>query len=606
MKKILLILTILGCSLSSYSEAIEFRASAPKAVAEGQVFRLVYSINAKGGQDLRVADMPDFDVVAGPFQSHSSNVQVVNGKVNSSTTVSYTYNLAAKKQGEFSIPAASVVIDKEKYSSNALSIKVLPADEKSKASSNKKNNNQQSVSEALSDKNIFVRAITSRTKLYEQDYILITYKLYSLVDVVGFDQNNFNLPDFKGFLKQEIARPKTSQLSYENYKGTNYNTLVIYQALLYPQRSGSLKIDKASFEAIVRIRKKAQVRSIFDNFFDSYQDVKKKIKVPSLELSVKKLPSNKPESFNGAVGSFEFKSELSSKNISVNDAITLKYTISGNGNIKLIQAPKIDFPADFEVYDPKVTNNVKNTTSGVRGSKTIEYLIIPRSEGDFKIPSYTFSYFNPKSGRYKKISTPTYNIHVSKGDATNKGGSVNFNNQEELRLLGKDIRYIITDKPSITKKFKFFFGTIGYWLLIILPLLFSIALFIAYRKQLQRNSDTMLVKNRRANKVAIKRLKIANAHLLASEKELFYEEVLKALWGYLSHKLIIPVSNLSKENVETELLKKSVDENNIREFMDVIAVCEFERYSPSHDSDAMEGLYNRTIDIISKFQQSIK
>lgn len=603
MKKILLILIVLAHSLYSYADAIQFQASAPRAIAVGEVFRLVYSVNAKGGKDLRVADMPEFDVVAGPFESYSSKVQVVNGSVDTSVTTSYTYNLIAKKEGLFTIPAASIVLEKKKHTSNAIKIKVLPADEKSKADAARSNNSQQSMSEALSDKNIFVRAIPSRTKLYEQDYLLITYKLYSVVNVVGFDRS---FPDFKGFLKQKIDLPNNSQWGYENYKGKNYNTVVIYQALLYPQSAGKIKIDKTEIEAVVRVRKKAQVRSIFDNFFDSYQDVKKKLKVPPITINVKELPSSKPSSFNGAVGSLSFKSDITSKNVSVNDAITLKYTISGNGNLKLIQLPDIEFPADFEVYDPKVTNNLTNTTQGVKGSKTIEYLIIPRNEGDFKIPSYKFSYFDVKRGRYKEISSPEYRIHVKKGDGSNTGGIVNYNNQEQLKLLGTDIRYIITDKLSISKKNEFLFGTFIYWLFIIIPIILSIALFVIYRKQLKRNSDLVLVKNRKAKKVAIKRLKTANSYLHTDQKELFYEEVLKALWGYLSHKLIIPVSDLSKENIETELEKRKVEETNIREFMDVIVVCEFERYSPSHDSQIMGDLYNRAINIISKFQQSIK
>ena len=606
MKKLVLILSLIAvCNLSSIANDIQFQASAPQAVAVGQAFRLVYSLNASGGKDLRVADISDFDVLAGPYESHSSNVQIVNGKVNSSETISYTYTLQAKKEGTYTIPAASIVLNQQKYTSNTVTIKVLPANEKVE-SINQNTNTQGNIDKVLSDENIFIRAIPSRTKLYEQDYILITYKMYSVVDVVGFNPNNFNLPDFKGFLKQEIERPKTSQLSFENYKGKNYNTVIIYQSLLYPQQAGELKIDKADFEAIVRVRKQAQARSIFDNFFDSYQDVKKKLEVPSLKIDVTKLPSNKPSSFNGAVGSFSFKSEFSSKNVSVNDAITLKYTISGNGNIKLIQPPSIDFPVDFEVYDPKITNNLKNTSSGVTGTKIIEYLIIPRNEGDFKIPSYTFSYFDVKSKSYKEIKAPEFKIHVNKGDGTNTGGTINFSNQEQLKLLSQDIRYINTDNPTITKKNSFFFGTFLYWLLLLLPLISSIVIFIAYRKQLQRNSNLILVKNRRANKVATKRLKMAKIYLQEYKKEMFYDEVMKALWGYLSDKLTIPVSSLSKENVEMKLANRNVGESDISEFMDVLSVCEFERYSPLHDSEAMDDLYNRTINIISKFQHTIK
>ncbi|MBN1463850.1 MAG: protein BatD [Paludibacteraceae bacterium] len=605
MKKIVLIISLLIGYIAN-SNAVQFQASAPTSIPAGKAFRLVYTLDDGNGKDLQVADLANFDVLAGPFESRSSSVQIINGQVNSSTTVSYTYTLTAKKEGTFTIPAASIFVDQKKYISNALTIHVLPADKTVPAESQKRNSNQGSVDKVLSDESLFIRAIPSRTRLLEQDFILITYKMYSLVDVVGISPNSVKLPDFSGFLKQEIDLPKTSQLSFENYKGKNYSTVILYQALLYPQQSGALEIDKASFEAVVRIRTKAQVRSIFDNFFDTYQDVKKKLNSPAIKITVDKLPANKPATFNGAVGKFSFTSSLSSKTVAVNDAVTLKYTISGNGNLKLIKTPEIEFPSDLEVYDPKITNNFKHTSSGVTGSKIIEYLIIPRSEGDFKIPSYTFTYFDLNSKTYKEITAPEYKLHVKKGIGNSGGGVVNFSNQEQLKLLGQDIRYIYTDTPTIKQKNNFFFGSLLFWLLIFIPLLVAILFFVVYRKQLKENANIQLVKNRKANKMAVKRLKTANKYLLENKNEEFYDEVLKALWGYLSDKLVIPVSSLSKENVEIELEKKNVIQSDIDEFMDLLSVCEFERYSPLQNSQAMDTLYNRAISIISKFQHSIK
>lgn len=611
MKKIFLLITIfVGLSLASVY-AVSFRASAPDAVPMGQPFRLVYSVNASNVKDFRAPEMSAFDVLAGPFESRSSSVQITNGQVNSSTNISYTYTLMPKKEGTFNLPAASIFVDNQRYTSNAVSIRVLPADKQ--ASSGQSNagahNNTKSdggISQKLSNENIFIRAIPSKTRLFEQDYLLVTYKLYTLADVVGFSSTKF--PDFNGFLKQEIPLPQNKQLRLENYNGRNYSTVVLYQALLYPQQSGNITIDPANVEAVIRVRTRAQVRSIFDDFMASYQDVKKMLVAPSIKVNVDKLPA-KQSNFSGGVGSFKFKSSISSNNVSVNDAITLKYTISGNGNIKLIKNPAVEFPADFEVYDPKVNNNFKNTTSGVSGSKTVEYLLIPRSAGDFTVPAYSFSYFDVNSRSYKTINTPEYKIHVNKGtgaSANNQAVVASFTNQEQLKLLGKDIRYVNLDIVELSEKDDFIFGKLAFYLAYILPLLLAAGVFVYYRKQLQQNSDISSMKNRKANGVAIKRLKIANNYLLENKKAEFYDEVLKALWGYLSDKLSIPVSNLSKENVSEVLQKHKVEDSEIAEFMDVLSVCEFARYAPSSDTHAMDSLYERAISIISKFQQNIK
>ncbi len=607
MKKTIIILSILLniCAFSAYS--VNFKASAPEAIPVGQPFRLVYTLDQAGAKDLRIPELPAFDVLAGPFSSKSSSVQIINGQVNSSTTLSYTYTLMAKNEGTFTIPAASIYVESQRYTSNAVTIRVLPANQQSSSSQSSSNTTtgERPRSNNVSKDNLFVRAIPSKTRLYEQDYLLITYKLYAAVDVVGYSMNK--MPDFKGFLKQDIELPKQPQLKLENYKGRNYSTIVLYQALLYPQQSGKLKIEKAVVEPIVRVRTRAKVRSIFDDFFDSYQEVKKEITVPAITINVDKLPQ-RPANFSGAVGKFTFKSSITSEDVAVNDPITLKYTISGNGNLKLVKNPEVDFPEDFEVYDPKVNNNYKNTTSGVKGSKTVEYLLIPRSHGDFEVPSYTFTYFDVNKKQYKEIKTPSYKIHVKKGAGSSASSQTvvsNFANQEEIKVLGKDIRYIETEDFTINLKQKFFLGTLAFWMWLLIPLVILASLIIIYKKRLKENADLILVKNKKANKVAIKRLKTANKYLQEQKKAEFYDEVLRALWGYLSDKLSIPVSELSKDNISVVLTDRSVAEEDITEFMDVLSVCEFARYAPSSDSHAMDVLYDRAATIIGKFQDSI-
>ncbi len=608
MKKTIIILSILlnVCAFNAYS--VNFNASAPEAIPAGQPFRLVYSLDQSGAKDLRIPELPAFDVLAGPFESRSSSVQIINGQVNSSTTLSYTYTLMAKNEGTFTIPAASIYIDNQRYTSNAVTIRVLPANQQSSASQSAADatDARRPRSNNISNENLFVRAIPSKTRLFEQDYLLITYKLYAAVDIVGYSMNK--MPDFKGFLKQDIELPKQPQLKLENYNGRNYSTIVLYQALLYPQQSGKITIDKAIVEPVVRVRTRAQVRSIFDDFFDRYQEVKKEISVPAVTINVDKLPQ-RPTNFSGAVGNFTFSSSITSENVSVNDPITLKYTISGNGNLKLVKNPEIEFPEDFEVYDPKVNNNYKNTTSGVKGSKTVEYLLIPRSHGDFELPSYTFTYFDVDKKMYKEIKTPSYKIHVKKGvgsTASNQTVVSNFANQEELKVLGKDIRYIETEHYTVNPKQNFFLGTLAFWLWILVPFALLASLIVIYKKRLKENADLILVKNKKANKVAIKRLRTANKYLHEQKKAEFYDEVLRALWGYLSDKLSIPVSELSKDNISIVLSGRAVSQDDITEFMDVLSVCEFARYAPSADSHAMDVLYERAATIIGKFQDSIK
>lgn len=608
LRKLFVLATMLAwTSLQMF--AISFKASAPPSVPMGEAFQLVYTIDAANGKDLRIPELPDFDELAGPFTSQSSNFQIINGKASSSVTVTYTYTLLPKKEGSFTIPAASIHHDKQRYTSNAVTIKVLP--ENSSANNAKAQQNQQSagasMTDNLSSENIFVRVIPSKTKLYEQDHLLLTYKVYSSVDLVGF--SNMKFPNFNGFLKQEIELPQKKQLTLENYNGRNYSTLVLYQVLLYPQQTGTINIEKADLEAVIRVRTKKQVRSIFDDFFDSYQDVKKSITTSPLKISVDKLPEGKPANFSGAVGSFNFKSSLSSEKITVNDAITLKYEISGNGNMKLIKNPIVDFPSDFEVYDPKVNNNFKNTASGVSGSKTIEYLFIPRLAGDFVIPAYTFSYFDVNSKSYKEIKSPEYKIKVEKGDGTSNSAIISgaqFANQEQLKLIGSDIRYIHTNGIDVSKKGAFVFGTWIFFLSYLIPLLLAIALFVIFRKQIKANADMLSMKNKKANKVAVKRLKTAKAYMQSNEQEKFYEEILRALWGYMSDKLSIPVASLSKENIVGELEKRKVAKADIDEFMQILSECEFARYSPNSDENAMDVVYDKTMIEISKLQESLK
>ncbi len=594
------ILLVTGVIPLLADEPVRFTASAPSTVIVDKPFQLVYTVNATG-KDLRVPEINNFEILAGPFESRSSSYQVINGKATSSVSISYTYTLLASKTGTFTISPASIIVGGDKYTTNTLTIKVLPADDSSATKQNQQSQSSGGSSKSVSDDEVFIRTSLSKADIYEQEAVLLTYKLYTLVDVVSV--NNKKMPDFQGFLKQDIEQAQNKQFSYENYNGRNYGTVVLYQVLLYPQRSGEIMIDRANFEAIIRVQNRAAIRSIFDDFFDSYTNVSRTILAPSARINVKALPAGKPATFSGTVGNFTLSSTISSQKVSANDAITLKVVISGNGNMKLIKNPDIKFPDGFDVYDPKVVNNFKTTANGISGTKTIEYMVIPRHQGKYSIPSAEFSYFDIQSKSYKTLRTPDYNIEVLKGSGSdNQIVSGNFTGKEDIKQLGKDIRYIFTGNVRFTKTSRFIFGSTFGWLLYLIPLLISLILFFIFRKTIRDNANIEYVKNKKANKVAVKRLKHAGKLLNEGKKESFYEEVLKAVWTYLSDKLNIPVAMLNKGNVETELSRKNVNVELINQLIEILNTCEFARYAPSSGQAEMGNLYNDTIKVISNLE----
>lgn len=604
------------CLTAFSAFSLSFRVQAPTTVAMGEEFPLTYYVDAAGGKDLYVPRLSSvFDILSGPNKSSSGSTTIINGHVSSSFQTSFSFVLIAKREGSIVIPAATIIVEGKKYTSRPVRITVYPSGHGAVTSSSshtsarryssalaiRSSASGKSLSARMSGCNLFVRAIPSKVHLYEQDCLLLTYKLYSLVDVVSFLPM---LPNYRGFLKQDVDQGKHPQLRIESYKGKNYMTAVLYQVLLYPQQMGKIKIDKADFEIVVR--SKDNLDDIFDSYFPASKDIKKRLTAPAVDIKVEKLPVPKPVDFSGAVGNFNFSSSISSQNVYVNDPITIRYIISGNGNLKLVNTPNVTYPSSFETYDPKVNNKVNNTASGVQGSKVIEYLVIPRSVGDFEIPEYKFSYFNPHTSRYCIISSPSYKVHVKKGagNATaNQAMISGFSKSQQD--MNKNIRYIDTDVPDIQSSNNYFFGTFAYWLCFILSFIIAVVLFVIFRKQIRENADVKFSRHKHANKTATKRLKEAKLLLDAGDKEHFYDETLRALWGYLSDKLSIPVAALSKDNVEEELAKRGVELSNINEFMDIISTCEFARYAPSEDEHAMGDFYERAAVVIDKFQQVI-
>lgn len=582
-------------------DAVSFTAEAPRTVVMGQQFNLVYTSNSEI-IDFRIPEINNFEILMGPSTSQMSSTTIINGKYSSTTTFRYTYVLYPKSTGTFTITPASATIKKGNYKSNSLTIKVLPAEQNSSGSSKTQSSNS-SVQNISSDQ-IFIRAIPSKTSVKEQEGLTITYKLYTRVDLAGFENPKF--PEFKGFMAQEVEVSNNQQWDIENYNGANYRTAVLKQTVLYPQETGSLTIDKGSFDVIMRLRvSNPRMRSIFDDFLDSYQDVKKTIFSNPVKIEVQSLPFGKPSDFCGVAGSLSMNSSISTTRLKANEAVTVKVVISGNGNLKMIQTPEIKFPQDFEIYDPKVDNAFVNTSAGVKGTKTIEYLVIPRFAGKFEIPSTSISYYDLSSKSYKTLKTSSFTIDVEKGEGGAQVVSGNFADKEQLKLLGSDVRYLKKGYSTSNNK-NLIYEQTWYWLIYIVLLLVFLMVMLVNRKKAIENADISRVKNKKANKIAVKKLRKAAQFLKENNKEAFYDEVLKALWGYTSDKLNIPLSKLTKETVDNELYTYNVSEEIRKEYSEILEICEFARYAPSTGNQEMGNLYERTMEVMNKMESTIK
>ena len=607
-KLIIILMTLMAYSTQTFADKVSFVASAPDVVVVGDQFRLSYTVTTQKVKDFRAPSIKGFDVLMGPSRSEQSSTQIVNGSVSSTSSITFTYILMANTAGEFTVPGASIVADGNQMISNSVKIKVLPQDQNHNSSRRNNDNSssiQPSSNASVSNQDLFITATASKTNVYEQEAFVLTYKIYTRES--NLQLNNAKLPDFKGFHSQEIEMTTNARWTPEHYKGRNYYTTVYRQFVLFPQQSGKLFIEPAQFQ--MTVNKPVQSADPFDAFFNGGNNVieiKKPITTPKIAINVNPLPAGKPTNFLGGVGEFNISSSINSKELKTNDAITIKLVISGTGNLKLISNPEIKFPDDFEVYDPKVDNQVRLTKEGLTGNKVIEYLAIPRHAGTYKIPGVSFSYFDIRSKSYKTLNTEDYVINVEKGAGNADQVIANFTNKEDLKDLGEDIRYIKQNEVTFQPKGSFFYGSMSYWLFYIIPALAFILFFIIYRKQAAENANVAKMRTKKANKVAIKRMKLAGKLLSENKKDAFYDEVLKALWGYISDKLNIPVSRLSKDNIEEKLRNHGVSEELIKEFLNALNDCEFARFAPGDENQAMDKVYSSSIEVISKMENSIK
>lgn len=614
MKNIIYIILIALTVSLAIAQEPEFVASVDRSpVHVGERITVTYSVNGEG-TNFKGPNFKGFTVLSGPLQSQS--VQIVNQKM--SRSLSFSYILIADKTGKFTIEPASITSGSYSLKSNSLQIEVLAESDAQKQRRMQEQEKQKSINDQAQDilkKNIFLRAEVSKRKVYQGEQLTATYKLYIHPQLNPLQMNPKKIPSFDGFWTQDLNVEKLSW-QRELVNGVNYNVAAIKQVVLFPQRSGNLKIDPYEFEFVVRLKVEGGQRrrsgSIFDDFFndsffnDNYQDFNYIAKSESININVDPLPSNAPESFAGAVGSMQIDANLDKTSTQTGEPITLFLKLSGSGNLKLLDAPKINFPPGFEIYEPKITDNTNVSSSGITGSITYEYIIIPRNAGEFKIEPINFTYFNLSDRSYKTLSSPQFNIFVEKGANNSSNGLVSGIRKEEVELIGKDIRFIKINVEGIERNPGRFFKTTYFWFWLILPFILLSLLLWYKRKRLTEAQDMLQFRTKKATKLSRKRLSLASKLMKQNKDDKFYEEINKALWGYVSDKLLIPNSDLTKDNVRIVLTSRNVSETSIDKFLATLDEAEFARYAPSASNKRNEDIYKDAVDIITQLEGEIK
>ena len=583
-------------------------ASAPSNVAVGEQFRLTYTVNTQNVSEFRAGDIPDeLEVLIGPNRSMQSSYQMINGHTSSSSSITYTYIVVATKNGSFTIPPAHVIVDGKSIASNTLNIKVS-GNARSQAnggSSQRQHDDDgaemRDAGSRISGSDLFIKVSANKQRVYEQEPILLTYKVYTLVSLTQLEGK---MPDLKGFHTQEVDLPQQKSFKVESVNGRPYRTVTWSQYVMFPQLTGKLQIPSITFNGIVV----QQNRSIdpFEAFFNGgsgYVEVKKQIQAPGIEIQVDPLPQ-RPANFSGGVGKFSISAQLDKTEVKANDPVKLHVVVSGIGNLKLIKQPVVEFPKDFDKYDAKITDKTKLTVNGVEGSMIYDILAVPRHQGKYEIPPIEFTYFNTTTKKYETSRTEGFTLDVAKGAGT--GGVSDFTGQEDLQLLGKDIRYIKTGDTRQHLLDDFFYGSTGYWIALAVLALIFISLFVIFRQRAIENANITKRRAGKANKVATKRLKKASKLMADNKPGEFYDEVLRALWGYVGDKLNIPVEQLSHDNISQRLADRSVGEDTIGQFMGALDECEFERYAPGDPKGNMNKVYEKAITAIEKIEETMK
>lgn len=584
---------------------------APNIVGSDEQFNVTFIIEGEDRpSNFNWNPGDDFTLVWGPQRGESTSIRVINGKRSKSSQFTYTYILAPKKTGKFELPAATAKMKGETITSVQAAVEVLASDSSASAQSGASSGNTQQTkpSGTISSKDLFLKFTVSRTSAVVGQPLTAELKLYQNVDIAGFEGAKF--PAFNGFWSQETAAPNNINFQREEVDGRLYNSALLRRYVLIPQQVGNLVIDPAELVCLVNVRRPSHGNSIFDSFFDdNTMTVRKRVTTPAVHVHVNPLPSGAPATFGGGVGSFRISASLSKDQLKMHEATSLTVTVSGRGNVSLLEAPKVNFPADMDVYDTKTTENTDKTTGGTSGSKVFEYPFIPRSHGEFTIAPIEYSYYDVNAGKYETISTGPITFNVEKGDVAETQASTSqlvMPDRKSVKNLGEDIRFIRTRQPSYKFRTVFFVDSLWYWVTAALILLVAGLLWYLMKGMEARRADVVGNKNRKATKMALGRLKMAAGYLQKNLYSAFYEELHKALLGFASDKMNIGAEDLSKENIAAMLKEAGVAEDLSAQFVDLLDACEFARYSPDGGNEAMNTHYNEAVKVISSIDSVMK
>lgn len=604
-------LPVLAIFSAYAAEKVTFEANSPLTVAVGEAFRVEFALNAKPDEDsFRAPSFEGFDVLAGPAVSQGSSVQIINGSMTKSVSYTYTFVLLPQAAGNVTVGAAEVKVDGTTYRTRPLPVEIVNEGEGSGArqqsGSHRPDDAQTDAQSQIGKDDILLRAVVSRTSVYKNEPLHVAFKLYTRVPYVNIVPES--APSFNGFWSQDLTDPNAGRVGRETYNGKVYETRVLYDYLLYPQQVGALAIEPVEMTVVAQVV--VQSRNA-DPFFGSGREVynvPRKVQSQRAAVTVKPLPTGAPASFSGAVGNFTMDAQFPSERIAANSGATVTVKISGTGNLTFVQAPKLPLPTSFEQYNVKTTESINTSSSGISGYRQFEYPFIARAEGTYDLEPVEFTFFDPQRMQYVTLKSKPMTLEITP-DARGGGDAVVMQgrgmSKEEVKMLGQDIRYIKLKGAQLRSEREPFIFSAAYWILLGGILVVFAMIYVALRRQIRESQNVVLVRGKRANKVAVQRFRAARRYMEEQNRHAFYEEMLRALWGYMSDKFNIPVANLTKENVREELHKRGVSSEDSQRFTAIITQCDEAQYSPV-ESARMGDVYSEGVNLISRIESVIK
>ena len=573
------------------------RVAAPRQVIVGEQFQVEYTVYTDNVENFKFGKLPNgIEVLAGPYVAKQSSYQVTNGHTSSSSSVSFDYVLMATKKGNFTLPPARITVNGQNIASTPVKFSASGNVNVSRsANMNRSYGNEIEItrpeSKNIGSKDLFIKVTANKTKIHEQEPVVLTYKVYTSVDLVSLAGK---MPDLTGFHVQEVKLPQQKSFHLETLNGRKYKCTTWSQYVLFPQVTGKIKVSAINFHG--------KIRPSFNDFdpfafMSNGDDIDKDVVAPSVVLNVMPLPQQ-PDGFSGGVGKFNISAQLDKRESKEGVPVKLRVIVSGAGNLKLIKQPTVSFPKEFDVYDPKVIDKTKLGGRGSEGSMIYDFIAVPRTKGEYTLPSVKFVFFDTSSNSYKTVQTQSFKINVAKGDGTSESLVQQAGNGNS------DIRGLKTGKSQLDGV-KSFFGSVAYWLTLLLVILLFIILLRLMKKRSHLNSDIVLLKEKNAQKVAVKRMRKAHQLMIHGKSTEFYDEILHALWGYIGDKLNIPVEQLSRNNINEVFTNRDVDKDTVNKFIEALEECEFQRYAPGDENGNMKITYDKSILAISEVESVI-